>query len=109
MTAGQLAQRQQGPAAPLVIDLRGAVEYEAGHVAGAINVPFEILGRWAADQKLAQKKQTVVMYCACTAEHSAAVGCILLRNQGFAETWALQGGWTEWQQARKPWRAGKNP
>lgn len=109
MTVAQLRQRQQDGKAQTVIDLRAAVDYETAHVAGAINVPFELLGRWAADQKPAQKQRPVVLYCACGAEHSSAIGVVLLRNQGFAEAWALKGGWRAWQDGHLPLGRGKQP
>jgi rhodanese-related sulfurtransferase len=109
MTISQLVQRQKEAKAPIVIDVREAGEYETGHIAGAINVPFATLDKWAAEQKADQKKRSVVLYCACATEHSAAVGATKLRNLGFADTWALKGGWRLWQQEQKPVKSGKLP
>jgi rhodanese-related sulfurtransferase len=109
MTVDQLYKRQQQAQPQTVIDLRSALEFEAGHISGAINVPFELLGRWAADQKPEEKRRPVVLYCACRTEHSSAAGAMLLRNQGFAEAWALKGGWTTWHKDGKPIHQGKQP
>src|SRR5690606_18320646 len=39
ITARELARELDGPNAPLVIDVRSAKAYEAGHIPGAINIP----------------------------------------------------------------------
>jgi len=49
ITARELARELDGPNAPLVIDVRSAKAYEAGHIPGAINIPGSGL-RTAADE-----------------------------------------------------------
>jgi rhodanese-related sulfurtransferase len=43
LTTEELRDLQRSGRAPLVIDVRGPEEYEAGHLPGAINVPADKL------------------------------------------------------------------
>jgi phage shock protein E len=46
ITPKELRDLQENVHAPLVIDVRGPEEYEAGHLPGAVNVPAdELAGR----------------------------------------------------------------
>ncbi|QSX37062.1 rhodanese-like domain-containing protein [Shewanella sedimentimangrovi] len=62
-----------------VIDVRSAVEFAAGHLQGATNVPLDSLGQWAQQQ--ADKQQALLLYCG--AGIRAQKGCDLLCEQGF--------------------------
>jgi rhodanese-related sulfurtransferase len=106
LTVAALAKHLAGTARPIVIDLRTTADYQVGHIPGAINVPFELLGTWAGTQTTVAKGLPLVLYCACEAEHSSAVGVILLRNQGFRDVVALLGSWNAWELARQPIRRG---
>lgn len=53
----------KGSRAAVVIDVRTAVEYAAGHVEGALNVPYdEIAGKIGAVPG-ASKEQPILLYC----------------------------------------------
>ncbi|WP_374515561.1 rhodanese-like domain-containing protein [Niveibacterium sp.] len=69
-------------AAPVVIDVRTPEEFAAGHVEGAMNVPYEqIGGRIAA---LAPGKDTpVVLYC--KSGRRAGIALQTLREMGYSK------------------------
>jgi rhodanese-related sulfurtransferase len=95
-----LAAQQQTGAAPLVIDVRGAEEYEVGHVQGAINIPLADL---AARLDELPADAPIVTYCnmhhkgTSRGERAAA----LLTEQGYQAA-ALDGGFPAWRDAGLP-------
>lgn len=49
-------------AGALVVDVRTAEEFEAGHLPNAINIPFETIASAFKERKIAKDK-SVVLYC----------------------------------------------
>lgn len=88
----------------LLIDVRGAAEYAAGHVAGARNIPLAAL-----EQRLDElpRDQQIVTYCMMQhpgfsrGERAAA----LLSERGYRAA-ALAGGYPNWQSHGLPTSAG---
>lgn len=88
---------QQGAEAPVVVDVRDASEYAAGHLPGARHIPAgELEGRLAE----LPRDRPVVTYCsmrhrgASRSERAAA----LLRTHGYDAS-ALDGGLPAWEAA----------
>lgn len=83
-------------APPLIIDVRGASEYAAGHVQEAINIPLGQLTR-----KLAQipKDRQVVTYCNMhhRGESRGERAATQLRERGYQAS-TLDGGYPAWQE-----------
>ncbi|CAG0949415.1 MAG: metalloregulator ArsR/SmtB family transcription factor [Rhodocyclales bacterium] len=82
----------------VVIDVRPEEEYEAGHIAGAINVPIESLPRFL---KKLPKEQDVVAYCRGPYCLLAFEAVDKLRKKGFRAR-RLEDGFPEWQAERMP-------
>lgn len=93
-----MAQIKQGKA-PVIVDVRSDSEYQAGHLPGAIHIPF-----WTAfttDKMDAYKKEdAVVLYCA----HGPRVGVAKLAFYlaGFNNLNYLSGHMTAWKKADLP-------
>ena len=71
------------------------MNYEDCRIAGSINVPFEDVETFAKDL---DRNAEIVVYCAnymCTASAAAAQK---LKDMGFANVWAYEGGTAEWYQ-----------
>jgi len=84
----------------LVVDVRDAGEYGAGHVLGAKNVPLARIEDGAND--LAKRKdKPLIVYCE-TGTNRAAKALAALKKQGFARVVNLNGGIGAWQQAGLP-------
>jgi rhodanese-related sulfurtransferase len=84
----------------LVVDVRDAGEYGAGHVLGAKNVPLARIDDGAND--LAKRKdRPLIVYCD-TGTNRAAKALAALKKQGFAHVVNLNGGIGAWQQAGLP-------
>ncbi len=86
--------------APMVIDVRGAKEYAAGHVQGAVNIPLSDLN---GKLKKLPTDRPIVTYCnmhhpgQSRGERAAA----LLSEKGF-KAMAINGGFPAWQTAGLP-------
>jgi rhodanese-related sulfurtransferase len=83
----------------LVVDVRDAGEYGAGHVLGAKNVPLAQLESGASD--VAKKKDsTLIVYC--DTGDRAAKAAAALKKQGYTKVVNLTGGLGAWKQAGLP-------
>jgi rhodanese-related sulfurtransferase len=84
------------PGDPIVIDVRGRSEYAAGHLPGALHIPFAELASRLSELP---QDRPIVAYCNMShpgqsrSERAAA----LLHDQGY-KTWALAGGYPAWQE-----------
>jgi rhodanese-related sulfurtransferase len=76
----------------VLIDVRPALEYDAGHIPGAISVPPEELPDGLDGLP---RDRPVVAYCRGAYCLFADEAVALLRGRGF-EAYRLDGGWPEW-------------
>lgn len=83
----------------LVLDLRPAEEYAAGHINGARPMPSDEISR-AADTLKRHKQKPVVVYCEAGGRASAAVR--QLASQGFTKVFSLRGGLSAWRAENLP-------
>jgi rhodanese-related sulfurtransferase len=87
----------------VVIDARAAGEYEAGHIAGAINLPYEGLAEHY--DRLSQKvplAATVVCYCRSVTCDDSENLAREMKFMGYRNVVTYKGGWDEWSQAGYP-------
>ena len=82
--------------AVLVIDVRDPESFAKGRIPGAVNVDYTMMLKQA--EKFAGEKRTIVTYCACANEMTAARASVDLAARGIAGAKALKGGWDEWVQ-----------
>ena len=78
----------------LLIDVRDPMSFSAGHLPGAINVPFDFLPEHAEAWK--KEKRQLVTYCACVNEGTAVRAALDMTAFGVMNVKALAGGWNEW-------------
>jgi rhodanese-related sulfurtransferase len=89
------------------LDARKPADYEAGHIANALNLPVEEFGEYYP--KLApmlSPDSPIVVYCdgtECELSHHLADQ---LRQQGYTNVHMLFNGWTAWRQAGYPQEQG---
>jgi len=81
----------------VLIDVRPALEYGDGHIAGALAVPVEELPR-RMDELPRDKR--IVAYCRGAYCLFADEAVALLRSRGF-DAIRLEGGWHEWKAERR--------
>ena len=99
ISATELEQLINQGTAPAIIDVRSSYEYRAGHIPGAIHIPF-----WSAlfrvDEINAPKDKPVVVYCAHGPR--AGLGKFALIRAGYTEVLYLDGHMTGWYKAGLP-------
>jgi rhodanese-related sulfurtransferase len=94
--ADLLAQIESG-GAPAIVDVRSRHEYLAGHVPGAMHIPFWAVG-WRTPEIRHAADSTVVVYCLYGPR--AWMGGALLRLRGFRKVTYLKGHWAGWRRQR---------
>ena len=80
----------------LVLDVRDPDSFAKGRIPGAVNVDYTQVLKEAA--KFAGERRTIVAYCACANEMTAARAAVDLAAKGLPGAKALRGGWDEWVQ-----------
>jgi rhodanese-related sulfurtransferase len=84
----------------LVLDVREPGSFAKGRSPGAINIDYtEVLAKAG---QLAGEKRTIVAYCACANEMTAARAAVDLAAKGIPGAKALKGGWDEWVARNEP-------
>ena len=81
----------------LVLDVRSPEEYAAGHVPGAVNVPYDQVA-----QRLAEipKDKDVVLYC--RSGRRTGIAAEVLESNGYTRLQHLQGDMEAWVKAGRP-------
>jgi phage shock protein E len=82
-----------------VVDVRTPAEFQAGHVPGAVNIPFDQMARRSGE--LGPPSTPLVLYCRSGRRSGIAVGT--LKQQGFARLYDFQvyDRWVASEPARK--------
>lgn len=76
----------------VLLDVRPAIEYESGHLPGALSVPVEELPKRL---EALPRDRRIVAYCRGAYCLFADEAVALLRKHGF-DAYRLEGGWPEW-------------
>jgi rhodanese-related sulfurtransferase len=82
----------------VLLDLRESSEFKAGHIAGAIHLPFASVGQRASELEKHKAKQIILVDK--MGQHAGAAGKIL-REKGFNVV-RLSGGMVEWTHQNLP-------
>lgn len=86
--------------AVVVLDVREPGAFAEGRIPGAINIDYtQILSKGA---QFAGETRTIVAYCACANEMTAARAAVDLAAKGIPGAKALKGGWDEWVRRNEP-------
>ena len=78
-----------------VVDVRRPGEWQAGHIAGAVNVPLNTLEQHAAE--LPKEEPVAVM---CAGGFRSSIGTSILELQGFTKITNVVGGMAAWRNAK---------
>ena len=97
--AATLAQDIETGTAPLIVDVRTADEFAAGHVPGAINIPYDQMEARSAEI-VTYKDQAVVLYC--RSGRRSGIAAETLAGKGFTNLGLLQGDMPGWESAGFP-------
>ena len=83
----------------VVLDVRRADDFAAGHMREARNIPLKELGSRVGELDK-MKSRTVIVVCSSGIDSSRATG--LLRKAGFGSVVSLSGGLSAWQSQGLP-------
>lgn len=94
------AERAIGDA-DVLIDVREADEFAAGHLPGAVHVSRGMLEfRMSSDPALSARDSKFVLYCKTSGR--AALAALALREMGYLHVQSIAGGYDAWVAAGKP-------
>ena len=93
----ELSARRAAGTAPIVIDVRTPDEYAAGHIPGAVNIPFDEV---AARISEVDAPNGVALYCMVGPR--ARKGESALLGAGYTSVLHIDGGLAAWQAAGLP-------
>ncbi|OEC35244.1 Rhodanese-related sulfurtransferase [Pseudomonas cuatrocienegasensis] len=86
--------------ADVLIDVREADEFHAGHIPGAINIPRGLLEfKLSNDPALSARDINLVLYCK-NSGRSALAACTL-QEMGYLKVLSIAGGFEAWSAAGK--------
>ncbi len=80
----------------IILDVRRKIEYEAGHIKGAINIDWFDEGFMAKVNKL-DKTKKLLIHCASGGRSYSAM--TKLKDSGFPELYNMLGGFNAWKSA----------
>jgi rhodanese-related sulfurtransferase len=95
LQATQLMNRENA----LVLDVRDAASYGAGHILGARNLPLADLDKRIGELDKFKSKPVIVV---CEAGNSSTRAVRALKAKGFAQVLNLSGGFRAWLQGGLP-------
>lgn len=86
--------------AGVLIDVREADEYAAGHLPGAVHMSRGLLEfKISANPELAARDLTIVLYCKTSGR--AALAAVQLQAMGYLKVSSIAGGFDAWVAAGK--------
>jgi glyoxylase-like metal-dependent hydrolase (beta-lactamase superfamily II)/rhodanese-related sulfurtransferase len=97
VTVQALHAALRGPEPPLVLDVRDADEWAAGHVAGALHIPFQQL-----PARLSEVPRGRMVAAICAGGFRSSVALSLLQRAGYARMQNVRGGTDAWADAGLP-------
>jgi rhodanese-related sulfurtransferase len=87
--------------ADVLIDVREADEFAAGHIPGALHLSRGLLEfKLAADPALQRRDLQILLYCKTSGR--AALAAVSLQEMGYVHVKSIAGGFDAWAAAGKP-------
>jgi rhodanese-related sulfurtransferase len=88
-------------AADVLVDVREADEFAAGHLAGAIHISRGMLEfKFSANPALQSRDLNILLYCKTSGR--AALAAAALQDMGYLNVHSITGGFDAWAAAGKP-------
>jgi len=88
-------------AADVLVDVREADEFTAGHVPGAVHISRGLLEfKFSANPALQARDLNILVYCKTSGR--AALAAAALQDMGYLNVRSISGGFDSWAAAGKP-------
>jgi molybdopterin/thiamine biosynthesis adenylyltransferase/rhodanese-related sulfurtransferase len=100
VSALEVDLQRESPAAPLLIDVREAHEWEAGHLPGAVHVPRGHLES-QIENAAPDHDRPIVIYCASGIR--SVFASQTLGQMGYTDVASMTGGFQGWKSQGLPW------
>ena len=84
---------------PVLLDVRGCDEYQAGHLADSVHIPRGLL-ELEVEKKLPDKSRPVIVYCAGGVR--SALAAQTLKEMGYNDVSSMLGGYDDWAETQYP-------
>ena len=97
-SAEDLAKRLGRPGAPVILDVRSKVEFQRGHVPGAVHVPFWLLA-FGVPRSIPRSAELIVY---CGHGPRARFARAMLQAHGISRVACLSGHMAGWRRAGLP-------
>lgn len=85
----------------LLIDARPQFQYELGHLAGAINIPYDTKELANLIKQHSLVKKSLIVYCSSSRCNAAEILAKKMHDHGCNKLRIFPGGWEEWQRYNK--------
>lgn len=86
--------------ADVLLDVREADEFHAGHIPGAVNIPRGLLEfKLSNTPELSARDLKIVLYCKTSGR--AALAACALHDMGYLQVQSIEGGFDAWSAADK--------
>ncbi len=83
----------------MVIDLRSAEDFQAGHIVNARNVALDAL---MTERSIVKKQKNKIMIAVCDTGTTSSRAAGMLRKAGFENAFSLKGGLKAWRDENLP-------
>ena len=83
------------------LDARDVSDFSAGHIQGALNIPFHEIEKYKDRLNDLPKDQVYVTYCSSACDVSIDMAYYMAKL-GFKKVYIFHGGWDEWKNAGYP-------
>lgn len=83
------------------VDARDVSDFNAGHIQGAINIPYHDLDKYKDLLEDMNKELVYVTYCSSACDVSIDLAYAMVKR-GYKKLYIFHGGWDEWKKAGYP-------
>ena len=83
------------------LDARDISDFDAGHIQGAMNIPFHEIEKYKDRLNDLPRDQVYVTYCSSACDVSIDMAYYMAK-MGFKKVYIFHGGWDEWKAAGYP-------
>jgi rhodanese-related sulfurtransferase len=91
----------------IVLDARPLEEYDAGHIPGAVALPYDAVDEYFPDvQIMLVPDQPILAYCSGKACDDSFELILFLREQGYTNVVLFAAGFNEWKKNQYPVEGG---